>query len=130
VGTTASAADVEVRRVYEPPEPGRERVLVDRLWPRGISKEKAALDRWDRDVAPSTDLRRWYGHQPDLFDEFSRRYRSELQVDPALSVLRVLVSEATGHAVDLVTATHDVEHSGARVLREVIVDRVGAEASS
>jgi len=104
--------------------------LVDRLWPRGISKEKAALDRWDRDVAPSTDLRRWYGHQPDLFDEFSRRYRSELQVDPALSVLRVLVSEATGHAVDLVTATHDVEHSGARVLREVIVDRVGAEASS
>jgi len=73
---------VQVRRVYDQPQPGDgTRVLVDRIWPRGLTKAKAALDEWCKDVAPSDELRKWYGHVPDRFEEFGRRYRLELQ-DP------------------------------------------------
>jgi uncharacterized protein YeaO (DUF488 family) len=113
--------EVNVRRVYEQPAPEDGiRVLVDRVWPRGLSKDKAQIDEWCKQVAPSTELRKWYGHEPDRFSEFTRRYLSELE-DPeaaeALARLRALASE---RAVTLVTATRAVEISQARVLAEAI----------
>ena len=78
----AGAVKVRVRRAYDEPEPDDgTRVLVDRLWPRGLSKARAALDEWCKNVAPSAELRTWYNHDPDRFEEFSRRYQQELQ-DP------------------------------------------------
>lgn len=84
---------IAVKRIYEPPDTTDGcRVLVDRLWPRGMSKERAALDHWFRDVAPSNELRRWYGHDPAKWDEFRRRYRAELGAnEPALDSLRQVV---------------------------------------
>ena len=114
---------VEVVRVYEDPgrRPGEDRVLVDRLWPRGIQKAAVDFDEWAKDVAPSADLRRWYGHDPERFGEFARRYRAELDHDPGASAverLRALASR--GGRLVLLTATRDVEHSGATVLAEVL----------
>jgi uncharacterized protein YeaO (DUF488 family) len=108
-----------VHRIYEAPrtEDGY-RVLVDRLWPRGVKKAEAAIDEWARDVAPSDDLRRWYGHQPGRFDEFARRYRAELAAAPAAGAVTGLVARLRQGPVTLLTATRDVEHSGAAVLAE------------
>lgn len=108
---------VRVKRVYdEPAAADGARVLVDRVWPRGIKKEAARLHEWARDVAPSAELRRWYGHDPDRFDEFRRRYVAEL-AEPgpraALERLRALVAE---RPVTLLTATRDVRLSQAAVL--------------
>ncbi|MER6164469.1 DUF488 domain-containing protein [Streptomyces violaceorubidus] len=113
------AARVAYRRIYESPTPqDGKRVLVDRLWPRGVSKEKADLDEWLRDVAPSTELRRWYHHDPRRYDEFRRRYLAELE-DPdhraALEHLRDLSAQGT---VTLLTATKDVDHSEAAALAQ------------
>lgn len=107
--------------VYDHPGPGMHRVLVDRLWPRGIAKADAPFDEWAKVVAPSTELRRWYGHDPAKFEEFARRYRAELaQPSPEEAVARLrLLSETSG--VVLVTATRDVEHSAAEVLLGVLV---------
>ena len=110
-----------IHRIYEGPGPRGYRVLVDRLWPRGVSKAEARLDEWLKDVTPSAELRRWYGHEVDRFDEFARRYRAELTRPPALEAVEHLtgLSEAGPSemsTVILVTATKDVEHSGARVL--------------
>jgi uncharacterized protein YeaO (DUF488 family) len=113
----AKAANVRVRRAYEEPEPDDgTRVLVDRLWPRGLSKAKAALDQWCKNVAPSGELRTWYNHDPDRFQEFSRRYQQELQ-DPeraeALEQLRGLAAEGP---LTLLTATKRADISEATVL--------------
>jgi uncharacterized protein YeaO (DUF488 family) len=109
----------EIRRIYEDrPVDHNYRVLVDRLWPRGVKKEEAALDEWVKDVAPSADLRRWYGHETRKFDEFARRYRDELDVPPGSDALARLRKLGSQHRVILLTATRDVEHSGARVLYE------------
>jgi uncharacterized protein YeaO (DUF488 family) len=114
---------LEVRRIYEATAvDGSYRVLVDRLWPRGISKAKAALDEWAKDVAPGSDLRRWYGHDPARFEEFARRYRGELAREPAAEAAARLRTLARDHRVTLLTATRDVERSGARVLRDVLLD--------
>ena len=121
-GYTA-AMEVKLRRVYEPPsgEDGT-RILVDRVWPRGLSKDKAHLDEWEKDVAPSTDLRKWYGHDPDKFEEFIRRYDAEL-AEPeraaALDHLRELAQQGT---VTLLTATKDVDLSQAAVLADRLRD--------
>jgi uncharacterized protein YeaO (DUF488 family) len=108
---------VRVRRVYAEPEPGDgTRVLVDRVWPRGLAKAKAALDEWCKDVAPSDELRRWCGHNPDRFEEFGRRYRLELQAPrraEALARLRELVRD---RQLTLLTATRQPEISEAAVL--------------
>lgn len=113
------APGVAIVRVYDDPgEPGAYRVLVDRLWPRGVTKDAAALDEWSAGVAPSTELRRWYGHDPAKFEEFARRYRAELARPPASSTVTHLLGLAETRSVALVTATRDVEHSGARVLRD------------
>ncbi|MCB0978041.1 MAG: DUF488 family protein [Acidimicrobiales bacterium] len=109
-----------VERAYDDPQPGRYRVLVDRLWPRGVTKERAALDEWCKEVAPSADLRKWYGHVPERFDEFARRYRAELAEAEAPAALDALRAKATEGEVALVTATRDVERSGAEVLRVVL----------
>jgi uncharacterized protein YeaO (DUF488 family) len=95
-------------------------VLVDRLWPRGVAKTDAPFDEWCKDVAPSTELRRWYGHDPARFAEFRRRYRAELKEPERAAALEYLRSlDAAGDLV-LVTATKDVEHSAAEVLRQVL----------
>lgn len=94
------------------------RVLVDRLWPRGLAKAQVDVDEWCKDVAPTTELRRWYGHVVDRFDEFAERYGRELDQPPAADALAHLEGVARTHKLTLVTATRDVEHSGARVLYE------------
>jgi uncharacterized protein YeaO (DUF488 family) len=114
----------EVRRVYEDaPGRGVHRVLVDRLWPRGMAKADAPIDEWAKDVAPSTGLRRWYGHEPDKFAEFATRYRAELRRAPAGEEVVRLRRQATQTPVLLMTATRDVEHSGAQVLLGVLTER-------
>jgi uncharacterized protein YeaO (DUF488 family) len=113
---------VELRRVYESiPGGGSTRVLVDRLWPRGIVKAAAPFDEWMKEVAPSTELRRWYGHVPDKFETFSSRYREELALSPASDGVARLGALAQKAGVVLVTATRDVEHSAAEVLYTVLI---------
>lgn len=106
----------QIHRIYEGPGPSGYRVLVDRLWPRGVKRSAAELDEWLKDVSPSTELRRWYEHDVDRFEEFSRRYRAELGRPPALEAIHHLKDLGEAGPVVLVTATRDVEHSGARVL--------------
>jgi uncharacterized protein YeaO (DUF488 family) len=114
-----SKLDVRARRVYdEPAEADGTRVLVDRLWPRGLAKSAASFDEWAKALAPSDELRRWYGHDPSRFDDFRRRYEAELaspERQRALSHLREL---ARSGPLTLLTATRDIEHSLAAVLVE------------
>jgi uncharacterized protein YeaO (DUF488 family) len=118
---------VRVRRVYEEPEQGDgARVLVDRLWPRGLSKAKAALDQWCKNVAPSDELRKWYGHDPDRFEEFSHRYQQELQDPQRAEALAQLRGLAADRQLTLLTATKRPEISEAAVLAELLRDETGA----
>jgi uncharacterized protein YeaO (DUF488 family) len=111
--------DVRVKRVYEPAERSDGyRILIDRLWPRGISHERARLDAWERDLAPSGALRTWFGHQPDLFDEFRRRYVEELREHRSL--LSELRRRARQGTLTLVYSARDTAHNDAVVLAEVI----------
>jgi uncharacterized protein YeaO (DUF488 family)/DNA-binding MarR family transcriptional regulator len=112
--------EVGIARVYDAPAPGARRLLVDRLWPRGIAKQGAPFKEWLKDVAPSTELRKWYAHAPERFSEFARRYREELTHDPAKEALGSLRKQASVKKLVLVTATRDLERSGAAVLREVL----------
>ena len=116
-----SGNTVRVRRVYDAPEPtdGR-RVLVDRLWPRGLSKEKAALDDWCKQVAPSTELRKWYAHDPDKFEEFAERYRAELNDPERAEALDELRKHAASGTLTLLTAARRSDISEATVLAEVL----------
>ncbi len=108
---------VHVARVYEPRESTTgHRVLVDRVWPRGIAKD--AVDTWLKDVAPSTELRRWFGHDPERFTEFTRRYRAELDGNEALAELRRLLTEHDD--VTLLYGARDTEHNQAVVLADYL----------
>lgn len=120
--STIPASHLRLKRAYEPVESSDGlRILVDRLWPRGLSKDKAALDDWLKDIAPSTELRRWFGHDPERWEEFQRRYREELkQHGEALEQLRGLAKEKT---VTLVYSAHDEEHNDAVVLKEVLLGK-------
>lgn len=111
------------RRIYEQAtaEDGT-RVLVDRVWPRGLRKDDAELDEWLRDIAPSTELRRWYRHDPDRFDEFRRRYLAELDTPERREALARLRELASDGRLTLLTATRDVAHSQAAVLAEQLSD--------
>jgi uncharacterized protein YeaO (DUF488 family) len=111
--------DVRLKRAYEPAsaEDGY-RVLVDRLWPRGVSKEQAKRDEWDQELAPSRQLREWFGHEPDRFPEFRRRYIDELRANRAR--LRELRRRARTGTLTLVYSAHDSEHNDAVVLAEVL----------
>jgi uncharacterized protein YeaO (DUF488 family) len=115
----AGETDVRLKRAYDPAEPGDGyRVLVDRLWPRGVSKERARLDEWARELAPSADLRTWFGHDPERFAEFERRYRTELAAHgEKVDELRRRAREGT---LTLVYAARDAEHNDAVVLAELL----------
>ena len=92
---------MQIKRVYEPPAPAdRYRILVDRLWPRGLSKERAAVDEWLREVAPSAALRRWFGHEPARWAEFKRRYFQELRAEPGRDCSRALANTGRAPAND------------------------------
>jgi uncharacterized protein YeaO (DUF488 family) len=109
---------IRVARVYDDPDPDEgQRVLIDRLWPRGFRKDDPRVGTWCKDVAPSNELRGWYNHQPERFDEFAARYNEELQGSEALDDLRKLSKRG---AVTLVTATRDVEISHAAVLAALL----------
>jgi len=115
------AAHLRLKRACEPPAPeDGVRILVDRLWPRGLSKAKAAVDHWMKDVAPSAELRKWFGHDPDRWQEFRRRYREELRQHPVfLDEIRGLARE---RAVTLVFGAHHEKHNDAVVLKEVLTE--------
>lgn len=117
-----AASDVKLKRAYQPPDPADgTRVLVDRLWPRGVSKAKAALDLWLKDLAPSTELRKWFGHDPDRWQEFSERYAIEVgQHAEPFQQLRELARQGP---VTLVYSAHDELHNDAVVLRRLVLGR-------
>lgn len=111
--------DIRIKRIYDDPSPGDGfRVLVDRIWPRGITKEQAALDVWMRDLAPSTELRKWFGHDPQRWPAFRERYRKELARHAA--ELRALRERALRERVTLLFGAKDPEHNQAVVLAELI----------
>jgi uncharacterized protein YeaO (DUF488 family) len=108
----------EIKRVYEPAAPSDGvRVLVDRLWPRGVSKSKAHLDEWMKDVAPSPQLRQWFGHKPERFAEFKARYRKEIKGNSQLAELRKL---GRGARVTLLYGARDPEMNQAAVLQAIL----------
>jgi len=118
--------NVRVRRIYESPEADDgKRVLVDRLWPRGVSKERAHLDEWAKDVAPSTELRKWYGHDPERFPEFEERYRAELRDPEHMDAFEQLRGLAETGPVTLLTAAKRSDISEAQVLADVLAQPAG-----
>jgi uncharacterized protein YeaO (DUF488 family) len=118
---------IRIKRTYEPParSDGR-RILVERLWPRGMKKESLAADAWMKDVAPSTKLRKWFDHRVERWEEFCRRYRAELDANPA--AWKPLL-EAAG-TVTLLYSAHDTVHNGAVVLRDYLADRKAGARST
>jgi uncharacterized protein YeaO (DUF488 family) len=120
-GDVAKAAKVQVRRAYDPAEPSDgQRVLVDRLWPRGLSKERAELAEWCKDVAPSTELRKWYGHDPAKFPEFAKRYRAELDQPDHAAAVDHLKELASKGRLTLLTAAKRSDISEATVLADLL----------
>ena len=115
-----AAQDILVKRIYEPADAGDgARFLVDRLWPRGISKQQAVLDEWMKEIAPSAELRKWFGHEPAKWAEFQRRYKAELRQHHAeLERLREIATKGT---LTLVYGARDEQHNDAVVLREVLL---------
>jgi uncharacterized protein YeaO (DUF488 family) len=112
---------LRIKRVYEPSDDGDgKRILVDRLWPRGLSKKKAHVDAWLKEVAPSPELRRWFGHDPDKWNEFRRRYRDELEKNP--EAVEALKKEIGKSNATLLYGAKDEEHNHAIVLRDFIID--------
>jgi uncharacterized protein YeaO (DUF488 family) len=117
------AGRIEIARVYD--EVGHDpaqRILVDRLWPRGLAKADAPFATWTKEVAPSTELRKWYGHAEERAQEFARRYRRELTVSPQREALADLRAQVAGHDAVLLTATKELGLSHAAVLRDVLLD--------
>jgi uncharacterized protein YeaO (DUF488 family) len=114
---------VQIKRVYDPPlrSDGR-RYLIDRLWPRGLSKAALHLTDWLKDLAPSPELRNWFGHDPGRYPDFRQRYRAEL--DRRTALVQRLVTEARSGTVTLLFAAHDAEHSNASVLLELMRQRL------
>lgn len=109
---------VTLKRVYDPPSKSDgKRVLIDRLWPRGLSKEKARVDLWLKEIAPSTELRKWFNHDPEKFAEFNKRFRAELKGNPALAELKKLVAAGP---VTIVYSASDQLHNNAVVLQQIL----------
>ena len=115
---------VRIKRAYEPPAPDDgTRVLIDRLWPRGIKKDDLAIDQWNKELAPSTALRQWFGHEPALWEEFGQRYAAELKPHAeAMAALRTLARKGT---VTLVYGAHDEAHNNAVALRTLLLAQPG-----
>ncbi|HXX52173.1 MAG TPA: DUF488 family protein [Xanthobacteraceae bacterium] len=120
----ARTSSIAIKRAYDPPAPQDGlRILIDRLWPRGLSKTKLKLDAWPRELTPSTALRKWYGHKPERFAEFRRRYLTELaQQRDRLDDLRAMVK---GRSATLITATRELQLSHAEVLRGLLQRKKG-----
>lgn len=120
---------VNIKRAYAPPSRSDgARILIDRLWPRGVKKEALALDGWMKEIAPSPALRTWFGHKPERFEEFRKRYRAELKGNPGpVAELRRLAKAGT---LTLVYGARDEVHNGAVVLREYLVGRHASGVSA
>ncbi len=113
---------VALKRAYdEPSASDGTRVLVERLWPRGISKERAHIDLWLKDVAPSTELRKWFNHDPQKFQEFRRRYETELTSEAAQAALAKLREIAKQGQLTLILASRDTDHSNAAILQDLLL---------
>ncbi len=127
MGNRIAAASIRLKRAYETPaaSDGR-RILIDRLWPRGLSKAKVAIDGWMKDIAPSTGLRRWFGHDPARWQEFRRRYAEEVRAHP--EEVRELRRFAAEGPLTLVYSAHDEAHNDAVVLRGILLGRWPASA--
>lgn len=124
--TTGESPRVRIRRVYDEPLPDDGvRVLIDRLWPRGLKKADAHLDEWCKDIAPSTDLRRWYDHDPGRFDAFATRYHDELGGSDRRPIVERLRATAQTRQLTLLTATRRTEISAAEVLADELRRTVG-----
>ena len=120
--TLTPAENVKLKRVYEPPAANDGmRILVDRIWPRGVSKKDAALDLWMKEIAPSTELRKWFAHDPARWNEFRLRYAREVKQNHAL--LDQLRSFAQNEKITLLYAAHDAAHNNAVALKTLILDR-------
>ncbi len=120
---------VRIKRAYEPASRADGyRVLVDRLWPRGVKKDALRADLWAKDLAPSPSLRQWFGHDPARFGEFARRYHAELRAPAARALLAELTRRAAHGTVTLVDGARDETHNGAVVLRDAIEDALRAHA--
>ncbi len=112
---------LNIKRVYDPPDPSDGvRILIDRLWPRGLSKDRAKIDEWFRDIAPSDRLRQWFGHKPERWEEFRKRYREELRKPERRALLQQIAALAQKGTVTVVFAAKDAEHCNARVIAEVL----------
>lgn len=110
---------IKIKRIYDPvADDDGKRILVDRLWPRGIKKENAKIDEWLKDIAPSNELRKWFSHDPSKWQEFRKRYRSELKKNSSL--IERLATESKRGTITLLFTAKDKEHNNAVVLREVI----------
>ena len=121
---------IHLKRAYEPAERSDGyRVLVERLWPRGLRKSDAHFDDWLKDVAPSDELRRWFGHDPSRFSEFRERYKRELHVEPARSAIARLANRAGRGTVTLVYSAHDEVHNNAVVLARELERRLARKRS-
>jgi uncharacterized protein YeaO (DUF488 family) len=122
VASRIAAKRIRLKRAYERPSGGDgTRILVDRLWPRGVKKEEAAIERWAKDLSPSTELRKWFGHDPARWQEFRRRFAAELRQHPdQLKELRALARQGP---ITLIYAAHDEAHNDAVVLRDVLLGR-------
>lgn len=113
---------IRVKRTYEPPSRGDgRRILVERLWPRGVKKEALAADAWTKDVAPSTALRKWFDHRVERWEEFRRRYREELDSNPG--AWKPILEDAGRGTVTLLYSAHDTAHNGALVLCDYLTER-------
>ena len=115
---------IKLKRVYESVDPGDGvRFLVERLWPRGMKKEAVKMDAWLKEVAPSNELRKWFGHDPDKWEQFQERYRTELKANPA--GWESILQAARQGDVTLLYSTHDLEHNNAVVLKQFLEERLG-----
>ena len=120
MSTAIPADNIRLKRVYEPPaSDDGSRILVDRLWPRGVSKKAAVLDEWLKDIAPSTELRQWFGHDPARWEEFRQRYAEEVR--EKASLLESLRARAQQSRITLVYSAHDEVHNHAVALRALIL---------
>ncbi len=119
---------IRLKRAYDPPDPeDGERYLVDRMWPRGVAKAEANLSDWLKDLAPSDDLRQWFGHDPERWGEFKRRYKLELRAEAKQEKLDRLAETARNDTVTLVYAAKDETRNNAVVLKEVLSDKLSGE---
>ncbi|WCK54453.1 DUF488 domain-containing protein [Aneurinibacillus sp. Ricciae_BoGa-3] len=119
---------IQIKRIYEPPTPeDGSRILIDRVWPRGISKEQACIDLWLKEAAPSPELRKWFNHKPERFEAFRSRYEEELASDPVCcEAVKWLYEAAVDRYVTLLFAAKDTQHNHAVVLRDWVARKINA----